>query len=831
MSTLRQDIRFALRTLLKSPMFTIVAVASLALGIGVNTALFSFLDHLLLRSLPVREPERLVLLDATGPVIGMVTNEQAFSYGMYRDIRDRNDVFEGTLARFETAVSVTWKNQTEAAAGELVSGNYFDVLGLNPHIGRLFRQTDDETPGAHPVVVLGHGYWTRRFGADPAVVGQKVLINGNPMEVVGVAPPRFHGVLVGNSMDVYVPLMMKAQITPTWNGLDSRQVWWLNVFARLKPDVTAEQAKARLAPLHRQLLEDEFQKIDAARAPANFRGRYIGKELKVLPGYRGRSWVRDRMEKPFLVLMCMVGLVLLIACANIANLLIARAAARQREIAIRLALGASRWQLMRQLIVESTVLALAGGSLGVLVAVWAGDLIAGFVMSGPGTEGLAWSAPDYRTLAFTFSLAVLTAIVFGLVPAWKATRPTVAVTLKDQAGSVSSAVGDVRLRKGLVVAQIALSLLLLFGAGLFARSLYNLRSIDPGFETDNLVTFTVDPALNGYTPQRSFAIFEQIQNSLQGLPGVRSVAMADNAVLTGNITMRSIQVEGYTRSDGENMSPDVNGISPAYMGTLGIRLLEGRDFTEADKKNAPKVVIINQVMAEKYFKGRSAVGRRIGFGHDEPNLLIVGVVGNVRGTNLRDANRRFVYFPYTATEKPGSLTYYVRAAGAPEHLIAAVRREVQRIDATLPVTELKTMEAQVSEALSIDRAVAVMSAFFGLLATALAAIGLYGVMAYTVTRRTREIGIRVALGAERRTVIWMVLREVAIMSSIGMAIGVPASMALSKYVEAQVYGMPPQDPLTLSIAAGVMLTIAFLAGYMPASRAARVDPIQALRYE
>lgn len=829
MSSIRQDIRFALRTLAKSPVFTGVAVASLALGIGVNTALFSFVDHLLLRSLPVREPERLVLLDAKGPIAGMVVNDQAFSYPTYKDIRDRNDVFEGLLGRYETEVSVTWKNQTEVATGEIVTGNYFDVLGLQPHLGRLLSPADDQTPGAHPVVVLGHRYWTRRFGADPAVVNQKVLINGQPMEVIGVAPPRFHGVLVGSSMDLYVPAMMKAQITPTWNGLDSRRVFWLNLFARLKPGISREQAQARLARLHRSILEQEIQQIE--QAPASFRERYVNKALTVAPGYRGRSWIRERMEKPFLVLLCMVGLVLLIACANIANLLMARAAARQREIAIRLALGASRWRLIRQLVVEASLLALFGGLLGVLIAVWAGDVLAGFVMSGPSSQGLGWSSPDLRTIGFTLGLSMITALVFGLVPAWKATRPSVADTLKDQAGSVSSVVSDVRLRKGLVVAQIALSLLLLSGAGLFARSLYNLRTLDPGFETDSLVTFTVNPSLNGYAPERSFALFEQIQNALAGLPGVRSVAMSDNPVLTGNVQMFSVKVEGYQASDGENMSPDLARISPGYMSTLGVKLLAGREFTEADKKDKPKVAIINDVMARKYFGGQSPIGRRIGFGRSEPDTLIVGVVANTRGTNLRDENRRFVYRPYTTNEQPSSLTYYVRAAGAPQQLLPAVRREVQRIDPTLPVVELKTMDAQVSEALAVDRAVAVMSAFFGLLATALASIGLYGVMAYTVTRRTREIGIRVALGAERKAVLWLVLKEVAVMAVLGMAIGLPVSVGLARFVEAQVYGIQSADPVTLAIAASVLLAVSLLAGYMPANRAARVDPLRALRYE
>jgi predicted permease len=830
MSKIAQDLRFALRSFRKSPVFTAVAVASLALGIGANTAIFTLMDQILLRMLPVSEPEQLVQLDQKGPNQGSIHGERMFSYPMYKDFRDRGDVFSGVLARFSTDVSMTYKQQTERVRAEVVTGNYFDVLGVRPAIGRLISPDDDRTPNAHPVAVLSHSLWQMKFGGSKEILNDKLLINGHPLVVIGVAAPGFNGVHVGARSDIFAPVMMKAHMTPTWNELENRRVMWLNIFARLKPGVSEEQAKAASQVLYRQVLESA--ELPTIREPsARFRKVFLEKDLSILPGSRGTSSLRRDAEKPLLVLTAMVGLVLLIACANVANLLTARAAARQREIAVRLSLGASRGHIVRQLLVESVTLAFVGGLLGLLVAAWTGDLLLSFLPLDGGRNALSTS-PDVRVLAYNFGLSILAALLFGLVPAFQATRPALATVLKDEVGNLSSASGQVRFRKGLVVAQIALSLLLLIGAGLFTRSLYNLRELDPGFATENLMTFTIDPSLVGYQKERARSLFERVQHALASLPGVKAASMATTAALTGSRNMSTVRIDGYHAKEGEDMNPDVNAVGPGYFTTMRIPLLLGREFTAADRFGAPKVAIINESMARKYFSQGGAIGRKIGFGSRRPvDMEIVGIVKDQKANNLREEIPRFVYVPAMQDENPSQITYYVRTAISSDQIGGTLRREVQRIEGNMPVTELKSMEVQVSESLFVERIVAMLSGFFGLLATVLAAIGLYGVMAYTVARRTREIGVRMALGAERKAVLWLVLKEVALLAVIGVMIGLPTAVGLGRYVESQLFGLQPTDGLTLSIATGTLLCVAFLAGYIPAERATRIDPMVALRYE
>jgi predicted permease len=830
MSKLTQDLRFALRSFRKSPVFATVAIASLALGIGANTAIFTLMDQILLRMLPVKDPEQLVQLDQKGPNQGSIHGERMFSYPMYKDFRDRNEVFSGVLARFMTDVSMTHKQQTERVRAEVVTGNYFDVLGLGAAAGRMITPDDDRTPGAHPVAVLSHSLWQTKFGGSKEILNEKLLLNGHPMIVIGVAAPGFQGVQVGARSDIFVPVMMKAQMTPTWNELDNRRVMWLNVFGRLKPDMTEQKAKASLQVLYRQVLESA--EVPTFREPsARFLKLFLEKQISLVPGSRGTSSLRRDAEKPLLVLTAMVGLVLLIACANVANLLTARAAARQKEIAVRLSLGASRGHIVRQLLVESMTLASAGGLLALLVAAWTGDLLLSFLPLDGGRNSLSTS-PDARVLAYNFGLSILAALLFGLVPALQATRPALATVLKDEAGNLSSGGGQVRFRKGLVVAQIALSLLLLIGAGLFTRSLFNLRQLDPGFATDNLMTFTVDPSLAGYQKERVRSLFDQVQQSLSSLAGVRAASMATTAALTGSRNISTVRIEGYQAKEGEDMNPDVNAIGPGYFTTMRIPVLLGREFTPADRLGSPKVAIINETMARKYFGKDGAIGRKIGFGGRRPtDMEIVGVVKDQKSNNLREDSPRFVYYPVLQEENPSQITYYVRTAMLPDQMGVTLRREVQRIEPNMPVTELKSMEVQVSESLFVERIVAMLSAFFGLLATVLAAIGLYGVMAYTVARRTREIGVRMALGAERKAVLWLVMREVALLAVIGVMIGLPAAIGLGRYVESQLFGLHPTDAITLAAATITLIAVAFLAGYIPAERATRIDPLIALRYE
>ena len=835
MDDLGQDLRYALRTLASKPGFTLVVVLTLALGIGANTAIFTLMDQVLFRLLPVKEPERLVVVDAPGPFSGQSHNHSdtltPMSHPLFLELRDKSGAFEGALAEYTTALHVSVGNQTDPVDGVLVSGTFFDVLGLRPAAGRLLGADDDRTPGAHPVVVLGHGFWTRRFAADPRAVGQTLLVNGQRMTVVGVAPAGFNGIDVGESPDVYVPLMMLSQVVPTWNrGLGDWRVRWLTVMARLKDGLTRDQAAARANVLYGQLLQEDLQRIESKSE--RFRTAFLKKRLELLPGGRGVSGLRDQSKTPLLVLMGMVGLVLLIACANVANLLLARASARQKEVALRLALGASRGRLVRQLLVECLVLALAGGLLGIAVSAWTADLLLRALPFETAARVLS-PDPDLRVALFALALSLATGVVFGVVPALQSTRPDLAPTLKNESGTLLGGAAPFRFRKGLVVAQVALSLLLLIGAGLFTRSLMNLRRLNPGFEPQRLITFAVDPALSGYDLERRFALFKRMQEEIAAEPGVRSVSMADVALMTNSDMSHSVSVDGYEAKEGENMNPNFNEVGPGFFATMGIPLVAGRDFNDVDRMGSGRVAVVNESFARYFFGDKDALGRRFVEnrfkGTPDAHTEIVGVVKDTRAGSLREDQRRFVYVPYTQEKGVGEMTFYVRATRDPSALAPRLRAVVRRIDPTLPVTGLKTMSAQIGESLFVERLVAALSAAFGLLATLLAAIGLYGVMSYAVSLRTREIGIRMALGADRRTVLLMVLEEVAVLAVVGVAIGLPGGYSLARLVEAQLFGLTARDPFTFAMATVTLLATAFLAGYLPALRATRVQPIEALR--
>ncbi len=828
---LLDELRYALRNLRRTPVFATVAIGSLALGIGANTAIFSLLDQVLLRTLPVKDPQELVkLYFGSGPFRGSQRcDADCISYPAYRDIRDRNQVFSGVLARWPMAMSFSEGDRTERVRGELASGNYFDTLGVHPAIGRMFTQNDDVQVNGHPLAILSYGFWQSRFAGDPSVVNRSVHVNGQPMTIVGVAARGFQGVEVGRAVDVFVPMMMKPVMTPTWNDLDVRTSLWTYAMARLKPGVSQESARASMQVLGRQILESEigvFNGVDES-----FRTRYVKKPAVVEDISKGQSVLRQQFSTPLLVLMGMVGLVLLIACANVANLLLARAAARQKEIAVRLALGAGRARVIRQLLVESTTLALAGGAAGLAIAYWGGKVLLRFLPGGGETEAIS-STPDLRVLLFAFGLSLATGILFGLVPALQSTRPALASSLKEQASNVSASTGQARLRMTLVAGQVALSLVLLIGAGLFARSLFKLKDVDPGFRADSLLSFSVNPTLNGYSQQRTRELLTRLEDALVKLPGVRQMGTVEIAPLSGDNNISTIGVEGYEPKPQESMNPYVNWVGSGYFSAMGIPLVAGREFTRRDDAGAPKVAVINESMARAFFGQRSPLGMHLGMGRAKNlDIEIVGVVRDGKYADLREKVQRTMYTPWAQDPNIESMTFFLRAAGNESSLGGALRGTVAGFDPNLPVYDLKTMQAEIDESIYIDRMIAALSSFFGGLATLLAAIGLYGVMAYSVTRRTREIGLRMALGAERGHVIWLVMREVTLLAGVGIAVALPIAYGLGRAVNSQLYGVAPTDLLVMAGGTVVLSLVAGLAGFMPAWRASRVDPLIALRYE
>jgi predicted permease len=832
------DVRLAIRNFRKSPVFTTVAVLSLALGIGANTAIFSLLDQAILRLLPVKDPQQLVRLWSIGNHYGDNRGWAVLSYPMYKDFRDHNSVFTGMLCRYTTPLSVSFNGRTERAGGELVSGTYFPVLGVGTAIGRTITPEDDRVQHGQPVAVLSWRFWQRRFASDPAILNKTVVINGHDLTIVGVAQRGFDGVEPGLATDVWVPVTMQTEMMAGPDLMSDRRSRWVAVFGRLKPGVSMAQAQAGLQPFYHSMLEMEVREPAFKSASAETRTQFLKSKMTLISAARGFSDVQREMRRPLWFLMAMVGLVLLIACANVANLLLARATARNREVAIRLALGASRGRIMRQLLTESVLLAIAGGVFGVLLAGAADELLLRFVSNDAAHLTLS-ASPDLRVLLFNFAVALATGILFGLFPAVRATRPDVAPTLKDESGAVAGTHGG--FRKALVVSQVALALLLLIGAGLSVRTLASLRSIDPGFPTSNLLSFRLDPSLNGYTNERSALFFRQLQAEMASIPGVRSSALAMIGILSGNEWDASVTVEGYRNREGAQ--PWCNAVGPAYFATMGIPLIAGREFRDSDTTLIkhlnlpfliPNVVIVNEKFAKKFFRDGNALGRHIGFGGDPgtpTDMEIVGVVADSRYTGLRDENPPEVFIPWMGDPFLNDMTVWLRTSLPAEQVFSAVRQRVARLDPNIPIYNMRTMEQAVDQSLTSERLVATLAAFFGALATLLATIGLYGVMAYTVARRTREIGLRVALGAASGDVVWMVLREVVIMVAAGVAIALPAAWALSRLVSNLLYGVTPNDPISIAVAVALLAAVAIAAGWLPARRASQIDPMTALRYE
>lgn len=833
MGALQADLKFAFRTLSRSPLFTGIAILSLALGVGANTAIFTILDQLMLRLLPVKDPGTLVMLYQEAANNGNNVGQWMHSYPLYQDFQQRAAPLAEVFCRRQGDASITVDNQTERVDIEMVSGNYFSALGVGAAVGRVFNsREDDQIYNGHPVVVLSHDYWATRFAGDPKIVGKKIWVNNYPMTIVGVSAAGFGGLDPARSPQIRVPILMKPAILPVWTWLEvgDRRTRWVQVFARLKPGYTVKSAQAALQVLFTQIRQYEMT-LPAAKDWSQYsRDQFMKGTIHVEKAAAGWSQTRNSFSTALIVLMCMVGLVLLIACANVANLLIARAVARQKEIAVRLSVGASRGQLVRQLLVESLLLSFLGGACGALLAVWLTRGLLSFVQP-DGTTLLISPEPDWRILLFSLSLSLLTGLIFGLVPALKGTRPDLWATLKDTVGSVAGAGGSVILRKGLVSAQVALSFLLLFGAGLFVRSLQNLKSTETGFrEIDNLMTFSLSPAFNGYSTERTVQFYGDLLGDIRALPGVKSSGFASMAMLSNSDWSSTFKVEGHEFKDGENMDAYMNSISPGYFQTMGVPLLEGRDFDRRDYVRDSKVCIVNRKFAEHFFGKKSAVGRHVGRGGPKARLEIeiIGVVENSLYEGPRQEIHREVLIPNYGN---GGVTFYVRTAQDSNAMFPVLRNEVRKLAPTMPVYGMRTLQAELDRTLTIERLIATLSLSFGALATLLASVGLYGVMAFVVTRRTKEIGVRMALGAKAGSVIWIVMKEVFTLLAIGLVVGVPAAILLGRFVSAQLYGVKAQDPSVAGVSVILLLFVACLAGFIPARRASRIDPLLALRYE
>jgi len=866
MHTLLQDLRYGFRMLLKQKGLTAVALLSLALGIGANTALFSIVDAMLLKMLPVKEPDRLVLFKTIAPQgfsvgsyngssnkdqqTGLI-NRTSFAFVTYQRLREQEGPMSDIFAFGNIGLNVTADGQAEIANGQAVTGNYYAALGVQPAVGRVLNDEDDKA-GAAPVAVLSHRYWQKRFGGDAAIVGKQMNLNNVPFTVVGVSAKGFDGTAgVGTSQDVSIPVAIEPQLYADKDRsyMNGAGVWWLRIMGRLKPGVTPEQAQGQL---ENAFLQSVLEHRAARQAAAKARGGNAISDLDPKqyprliadPGGQGEMYRRKYYAPSLYLLLGVVGLVLLIACANVANLLLSRSAGRQNEIALRLALGASRRRLVRQLLTESVLLSLLGGLFGIIFAIWIKDgLIAVSDWGGRGMNTLEPSL-DWRVLGFTLALSLLTGIVFGLAPAWRTTRIDLTPSLKDS-GRGSSAVHRSLLSRGLVVVQVALSLLLLVGAGLFVRTLLNLQRVDPGFNTQNLLLFDVEPALIGYKDDKLRQIYGQIGERLEAVPGVQGVTFSRMPLLSQSSSSSSVFLR-----EALNATPDSEGRIPPsgegyrhvvrenFLQAMGIPLLSGRTFGPQDDTTSSKVVVVNQTFANKFFPDQNAIGKRFTYDTKKPDELeIIGIARDAKYTSQRDEIPPTVYSSYRQERPQSGATFEVRTTGDPSATIASVRSVVREIEPNLPVMNVKSQVEQADETLRMERLFAKLLTLFALLAQQLAAIGLFGVLAYTVSQRTHEIGIRMALGADRGNVLRMIVKQGMILVVIGVVLGVVGAYILTKYLESWIslskmlFGVKVTDPLTYGVIAVLLTFVALIACYIPARRATKVDPLVALRYE
>jgi predicted permease len=790
---------------------------------------------MLMRPLPVWQPDRLANLEASEPNPGSQTCNQAgdcdniFIYPMFRDLKREQTVFTALAAHRAIGVSLAFRGQTCSGDAMLVSGSYFPALAIQPAIGRLLGPGDDRAIGESPVVVLSYDYWRTRFDADPAVIDQTLTVNGQPMTIVGVAPRDFNGTTLGARPQVFVPLKMTRALQPNFKGFDDRRDYWLYLFARLKPGVSIEQAQTAINVPYHSIVNDVEAPLQTGMSDQTM-ARFRAKRVSVEQGARGQSSLHVEARAPLTLLFGVTGLVLLIACANIANLLLARAATRTGEMAVRLSIGAGRWQLISQLLTESCLLAAFGGLAGLLVAGWTLDLIASLLPAD--ALGTVQFRVDATATAFAAALTLATGLLFGLFPALHTTRPDVISALKGQSGQPAGARAAARFRTVLATAQIALSMALLVAAGLFTRSLFNVSRVDLGLKVDNVVTFRVSPALNGYTSERSLALFERLEDELGAVPGVTGVSGSLVPLLSDSSWGNNVAVEGFEAGPDTDTNSRYNAVGPGYLQTLGMSLLAGREFTRADAAGAPKVAIVNEEFAKKFNLGRDAVGKRMARRRDKTlDMEIVGLVKDTKYNRVRDPVPPLVIVPYRQFENLETLSFYVRTSLDPEQMLSTVPKIVARLDPNLPVEELRTMPEQVRENVFVDRFITVLSAAFAGLATLLAAVGLYGVLAYTVAQRTREIGLRMALGATPDRVRGMVMWQVGRMVVIGGVTGLAAAVGLGRAAQAMLFELQGYDPAVLAAAAVGLTLIALGAGFVPALRASRIDPMRALRYE
>jgi predicted permease len=836
MNSLLNDLRYGLRQFGRNPGFTAIAVLTLALGIGANSAIFTVVNALLLKMLPVRDPQQLVVVG--NPTLANQRSNgtprtDVFSYPLYKELRDQNSVFNGLCAA--ATDHRTEVDTGEAAAayekvlGRMVSGNYFSVLGLEAAAGRLFADSDDTAENANPVVVLGYQYWQRKFALSPSVIGSQIRLNGYPFTVVGVAPAGFEGDVVGERMALFVPLSMQPEIVRGRHWRNSANNSWLSLIGRLKPGMTAAQAEANLNVVFQQAQKGDY----GAKLSADDRNGIRDLRISVYEGGgAGISELRGDYRLPLLLLMGIVGMVLLIACVNVANLLFARASTRSKEIAIRLAIGANRRRILQQLLTESTLLALAGGIAGSLLAIWGVHLLIGIL----GSDTALPLVPDWRVLSFTFAISLVTGILFGLLPALQTTKVRVSPALKDGSRTTSASRSEFIWGKGLIAGQVALSLLVLFAAGLLVRSLKKLMEQDFGYGRDHLVIARIDPVSAGYNGDRIKLLAQQLVSRLASTPGVRAVTYSSNGLFSGSESGDAIIVPGFAPTSPEDRGANEDYVGPDYFGAVGIPILLGRGIEAQDTATSTRVAVVNEAMVKLFFNGQNPVGRQ--FRIDDPDwlnkpLTIVGVSHNAKdhGSAIREDVKPRFYQAFQQTPDPFQIVLEVQVHGLPSAAVANVLSQIKATDSHLPISFAKTLDSLVSDSAANQIALAKLSGFFAGLALLLACVGLYGVMSYTVAARTREIGVRMALGARRGDVLELVLREAMLLVVAGLAIGIPLALASGRVLHSFLFGLKSTDPLSLIVVVLVLGSVAAVAGFIPARRAARTDPMKALRYE